>query len=108
MGGHPARWHDPWLDDLEVALQLPVGDRLAKLSLFPLAGGCEVIHKGVSEQGAGGGRALEGLSGIPEAARQGRLGGKVLGVGVPLNAWPQFELLLDTQRPEPNTAAIPR
>ena len=37
------------LDDLEVAREFPVGDVLAELALFPLAGRGEVLDEGVAE-----------------------------------------------------------
>ena len=40
------------LDDLEVALHLPVGDGLAEFALLPFAGGGVVLDEGVAEQGA--------------------------------------------------------
>src|SRR3712207_8966316 len=40
-------------NDLEVALHLPIGDRLAELALFPFAGGGVMLDESIAEEGAG-------------------------------------------------------
>src|SRR5690349_7770911 len=43
-------------DDLEVALQFPVGDRVRELRPFPLARADEMVHEGLAEKLPGDGR----------------------------------------------------
>ena len=50
------RRRTPASDDFEIARQFPVGDRLAKLALFPMAGHCIVIDEQIAEQIASGRR----------------------------------------------------
>src|SRR5262245_22091492 len=40
----------PWLDDLEIAAQFPIGDGLAELALLPLARRRVMLDEGVAEQ----------------------------------------------------------
>ena len=57
-------------DDLEIARQLPIGDRLAEFALLPFAGRGVVVDEGIAEQGAAGRRGLEALRRLPQGARQ--------------------------------------
>src|SRR3712207_8936417 len=57
-------------NDLEVALHLPIGDRLSELALFPFAGGGVMLDESIAEEGAGRFRALQPACRLHEAARQ--------------------------------------
>src|SRR5687768_16803609 len=57
-------------DDLEIALQFPIGDVLAELALLPLAGRSPVIDESLAEQVGRGLRLAQALRRLPERARQ--------------------------------------
>src|SRR4051794_25345208 len=82
-------------DDLEIALELPVGDRLLRFALLPFAGRGVVLDEGVAEERAGRLRALEALRRVPEGRRQPDRFLMLLVVGVPLDRRPELESLLD-------------
>ena len=60
------------LNDLEVAFQFPVGDRILELTPFPFTRLHEMIDKLGAEQFARDFGALEVLGGFRERARQAR------------------------------------
>src|ERR1700680_135538 len=80
--------------DLEVALQLPIGDCVEPLPPFPVPGRGEVIDEVVAEPVAGGLRVPENARGLDQGARRARnvfraLVGAVDGLGS------QLQILFD-------------
>src|SRR5487761_826696 len=82
-------------DDLEVACQLPVGDRLAELPLLPLPRRGEVVDEGVAEPIARHLRLFQALRRIPESRRECELGRHCLLVRVALHRRVGLQPVLD-------------
>src|SRR6266508_3785848 len=82
-------------DDFHVAVELPLGDGLAELTLFPFAGCRIVIDEGVAEQLARRRRRLETSGGLHQGTRQLRLVRMLDLVGVALDGLAGIDLVLD-------------
>jgi hypothetical protein len=82
-------------NDLEIAGELPVGDRLARLALLPFAGGGVVIDEFAAEQRPRGVRALQSLRRFPERRGQRAPGARLMLVGVADDRLVRLLLVLD-------------
>src|SRR6476469_5850682 len=85
-------------DDFHVTVQLPFGDGLAELPLFPFTRRGIVIDEGVAEQIAGGPRALELAGGLHQGARQLPLRRMLLLVAVALDRLAGIDLVRDAPK----------
>src|SRR5437868_5529570 len=69
-------------DDLEVALQFPIGHAVEPLAPLPFAGRGEVIDEGIAEPVARDRRLLEDSRGLDQRARRARhVFGALVGAG---------------------------
>ena len=83
------------LDDLEIAIHLPVGDGLAEFAFLPFARRGVMVDERIAEQLARRPRRLEALRGIPQGARQLTFGRMLLFVGVAFDRLVRLDAMLD-------------
>src|SRR4051812_6931991 len=88
-------------DNLEVARELPIGDVLAELALFPFPCRREMLDEGVVEERARDFRLLEPLRGLPEGTRQVEMGRKLELVRISRDGCVGLDLVLDAPEPAP-------
>src|SRR5260370_5283325 len=88
----------PASDDLEIARELPVGDRLAKLAFFPVPRHRVVIDERIAEQVTGGGGGRQPVGGLRQCPRQGSRGRVRDVVGAAHDGLPGLDPVLDSPK----------
>src|SRR5687767_5547789 len=83
------------LDDLEVARELPIGDRAPELTVFPFAARREMLDERVAEQRATGLRLREPFGSFGQGARQRSFLRKRLVVGITFDHRIRLDAVLD-------------
>src|SRR5579871_90797 len=83
-------------DNLEIAGEFPVGDRLTELPFFPMPGRAIVLDERITKQRSGGHRAQQLVGRIAQRPGQAPLGAHFPLVGASLNRRIRLDLMLDT------------
>src|SRR5580658_6982757 len=86
-------------NDFKVSGELPIGDRLAELPLFPLPGGGVMLDELLAKKGSSRLRREQALGGLEQSRRQAPMRRMLAVVGVALDRRVGLDTILDAPQP---------